>query len=52
VLNYSNADITVDWFRTGAPDAAENARVIAEFAPAAAAYRDASDRIFADGFDS
>lgn len=52
VLNYSNAAITVDWFRTGVPDEAENARVIAEFASAAAAYRDSIDQIFADGFDS
>lgn len=52
VLNYSNADITVDWFRTGSPDTAENARVIAEFGPAAAAYRDGIDRIFANGFDN
>jgi hypothetical protein len=51
VLNYSNADITVDWFRTGVPNEAENARVIAEFASAAAAYRDSVDQIFADGFD-
>lgn len=51
VLNFSNADVTVDWFRTGVPNLAENARVIAEFAPAAAAYRDGRERIFADGFD-
>ncbi|TAH45470.1 MAG: hypothetical protein EYC71_06250 [Gammaproteobacteria bacterium] len=51
VLNYSNADISVDWFQTGVPEEAENARVIAEFSPAAAAYGDSIDQIFANGFD-
>jgi hypothetical protein len=52
VLNYTSADITVDWFRTGVLDLAENARVIAEVAPITALYLDSIDQIFVDGFDS
>jgi hypothetical protein len=51
VLNYSNADVIVSWFRTGVTDQQENARVIAEFAHVTAQYRAGIDRIFADGFE-
>ncbi len=54
VLNYSNAAVTLTkpWtFRTGIANQRENARVIAEFAPATAQYRPSIGRIFADGFE-
>ncbi|MCQ4167714.1 M12 family metallo-peptidase [Tahibacter harae] len=50
ILNFSNADIWVDWFRTGRPDQRENARVLNEFAPVTAQYRLSLGRIFADDF--
>lgn len=50
VLYYSNAAVYDDWFRTGIPERRENARVIAEFAPATAQYRLSIGRIFYDGF--
>ena len=50
VLNYSNAAVYDDWFRTGIPNKRENARVIAEFAPATAQYRSDLGRIFYNGF--
>jgi hypothetical protein len=49
-FDYSNAQVYDDWFRTGVTDKRENARVIAEFAPATAQYRLDIGRIFYDGF--
>ena len=51
LLNYSNAQVYVDTIRTGLPNTRENARVIAETAPATAQYRASLGRIFADNFE-
>lgn len=51
VLNYSNSLVSVGGFNTGTFNLRENARVIAEVAPATARYRTSVGRIFADGFE-
>jgi hypothetical protein len=51
VLNYSNSNVYVDWFRTGVLNQQENYRVITEFAPTTAQYRLNVGRLFADDFE-
>ena len=51
ILNYSNAQVMVDWFRTGVANAQENARTINDYGPTAAQYRASLGRVFYDGFE-
>lgn len=50
ILNYSNPQVSVDWFQTGTGNR-NNAAVIQEVAPVTAQYRATLGRIFADGFE-
>jgi len=50
-LNYSNAGVQVDWFRTGVAGQKENARTIQDFASTTAQYFSNYSRIFADDFE-
>jgi hypothetical protein len=50
LLQYSNPDVYVDWFRTGLPTR-NNALLIDEIAPIEAQYRASVGRIFASGFE-
>ena len=51
ILNYSNSQVVVDWFRTGVANTQENARTINDYGPTAAQYRASLGRIFYDGFE-
>ena len=51
ILNYSNAGVQVDWFRTGVAGQKENARTIQDFASTTAQYFSNYSRIFADDFE-
>ena len=51
ILNYSNSQVVVDWFRTGVLNSQENARTINDYGPTAAQYRASLGRIFYDGFE-
>lgn len=51
ILYYSNPDVTYDWFITGLPNSANNARLISEVAPIHAQNYADLGRILADGFE-
>jgi len=50
IQHYSNPNVTEEWFTTGST-VHDNARLIREYAPILAQYRDSQGRIFKNGFD-